>query len=129
MININDIIEIDDKKKRIKKEIYTKIYDQFSSKIRQCVELGHKQVFLTVPVILIGYPVFDRNAAARYISRQFQLGGFISQLVAEYDIYVSWNVSKKKHERERGVEDDDDVEFPNLMNLKKMANKYRGNGA
>ena len=126
MTNINDIIEIDEKKKRIKKEIYTKIYDQFSSKIKQCVELGHKQVFLTVPVILIGYPVFDRNAAARYLTRQFELGGFIVQLVADYDIYVSWNISKKKRERE--VENED-IEFPNLMNLKKMANKYRGNGA
>lgn len=127
MININDIIEIDDKKKRIKKEIYKKIYDQFSSKIKQCVELGHKQVFLTVPVILIGYPVFDRSAAARYIARQFELGGFVVQLVGDHDVYVSWNVSKKKKERE--TEDEDDVEFPNLMNLKKMANKYRGNGA
>ena len=127
MINIDDIIEIDDKKKRIKKEIYKKIYDQFSSKIKQCVELGHKQVFLTVPVILIGYPVFDRSAAARYIARQFELGGFVVQLVGDHDVYVSWNVSKKKKERE--TEDEDDVEFPNLMNLKKMANKYRGNGA
>jgi hypothetical protein len=128
MININDIIEIDDKKKRIKKEIYKKIYDQFSSKIKQCVELGHKQVFLTVPVILIGYPVFDRSAAARYIARQFELGGFVVQLMGDHDVYVSWNVSKKKKEREI-EEDEDDVEFPNLMNLKKMANKYRGNGA
>lgn len=126
MININDIIEIDEKKKRIKKEIYTKIYDQFSSKIKQCVELGHKQVFLTVPVILIGYPVFDRNAAARYLTRQFELSGFIVQLVADYDIYVSWNISKKKRKREI---ENEDIEFPNLMNLKKMANKYRGNGA
>jgi len=127
MININDIIEIDDKKKKIKKEIYKKIYDQFTAKIKQCVELGHKQVFLTVPVILIGYPVFDRNAAARYIARQFELGGFIVQLVADHDIYDSWNVPKKK--KERHDEEDDDVDFPNLMNLKKMANKYRRNGA
>lgn len=124
MININDIIEIDDKKKRIKKEIYKKIYDQFSSKIKQCVELGHKQVFLTVPVILIGYPVFDRNAAARYIARQFELGGFITQIVGDHELYVSWNVQRKK--REQDHDDEEDVEFPNLMNLKKMANKYRG---
>ena len=77
-------------------------------------------------MILIGYPVFDRNAAARYLTRQFELGGFLVQLVADYDIYVSWNISKKKRQRE--VENED-IEFPNLMNLKKMANKYRGNGA
>src|SRR6056300_1961806 len=105
MININDIIEIDDKKKKIKNEIYRKIYDQFSSKIKQCVELGHKQVFLTVPVILIGYPVFDRSAAARYIARQFELGGFVVQLMGDHDVYVSWNVSKKK---ERHIEEEEE---------------------
>jgi hypothetical protein len=51
----------------------------------------------------------------------------VVQLMGDHDVYVSWNVSKKKKERE--TEDEDDVEFPNLMNLKKMANKYRGNGA
>jgi len=122
MISINDIIQIDDKRKKIKKEIYTKIYEQFASKIKQCVELGHKQVFLTIPVVLIGYPVFDRSAAARYVARQFQLGGFTVQIVSEFDIYVSWVVPKKKKERE---ESEDDVAFPDLMNLKKMANKYR----
>ena len=123
MININDIIKIDEKKKRIKKEIYTKIYEQFTSKIKQCVELGHKQVFLTVPVVLIGYPVFDRSAAARYVARQFQLGGFTVQIISEFDIYVSWVVPKKKKEREESEEEE--VAFPDLMNLKKMANKYR----
>jgi len=124
MININDVIEIDDKRKKIKKDIYKKIYDQFSAKIKQCVELGHKQVFLSVPVILIGYPVFDRSAAARYIARQFELGGFIVQLVGEYDVYVSWNIQKKKRVQE--TDEEGEIEFPNLMNLKKMANKYRG---
>jgi MoxR-like ATPase len=121
MIHIDDVVKIDEKKKRIKKEIYTKIYEQFSAKIRQSVELGHKQVFLTVPVILIGYPVFDRSAAARYIARQFSLGGFVVQLVSDHDIYVSWNVKKKKKEKVEEEEED----FPNLMNLKKIANKYR----
>ena len=125
MISIDDVIEIDDKRKRIKKEIYIKIYDQFSSKIKQSVELGYKQLFMTIPHFLIGYPVFDRAAAARYIARQFELGGFTVQLVSEFDIYVSWIVSKKKQGKKKGSTDDGD--FPNLMNLKKMANKYRRN--
>ena len=82
MLSINDVTKIDDKRKQIRKEIYMKIYEQFSAKIKQSVELGHKQVFLTVPVILIGYPVFDRGAAARYVVRQFQLGGFTVQLIS-----------------------------------------------
>ena len=124
MISINDVTKIDDKRKQIRKEIYTRIYEQFSSKIKQCVELGHKQIFLTVPGFLLGYPVFDRSVAARYIARQFILGGFTVQLVSDHDIYVSWVVPKKKKPK---VEKEEDTSFPNLMNLKKIANKYRGN--
>ena len=122
MISIDDVTKIDEKRKQIRKEIYTKIYEQFSSKIKQSVELGHKQLFLSVPSFLIGYPVFDRSAAARYIARQFMLGGFTVKLVSDHDIYVSWVIPKKKKEKKDSEEDGD---FPNLMNLKKMANKYR----
>jgi len=125
MISIDDVNKIDEKRKQIRKEIYTKIYEQFSSKIRQSVELGHKQIFLTVPRFLLGYPAFDRASAARYISRLFMLGGFTVQVINEHDIYVSWYSSKKKKERKAG-EQLPDTDFPNLMNLKKIANKYRG---
>lgn len=122
MISINDVTKIDERRKQIRKEIYTKIYEQFSSKIKQSVELGHKQLFLTVPRFLIGYPVFDRGAAARYVARQFSLGGFTVKLLSDHDIYVSWVVPKKKKEKK---EHEEDVDFPNLVNLKKIANKYR----
>lgn len=122
MLSINDVTKIDEKKKQIKKEIYKKIYEQFSAKIKQSVELGHKQIFLTVPTFLLGYPVFDRRLAAKYIARQFQLGGFTVKLLSDFDIYVSWVVPKKKKEK---VEDEEETDLPNLLNLKKMANHYR----
>jgi hypothetical protein len=122
MISINEVTKIDEKRKQIKKEIYTRIYEQFSRKIRQCVELGHKQVFLTVPSFVVGYPTFDRGAAARYIMRQLKLGGFGVRLVSDYDMYVSWIIPKKVKEK---VAEPDETEFPDLMNLKKMADKYR----
>ena len=55
--------------------------------------------------------------------RQFLLGGFTVQFVIDHDIYVSWVVRKKKKPK---VEKEEDTSFPNLMNLKKIANKYRG---
>lgn len=123
MISINDVTKIDEKRKQIKKEIYTKIYDQFSRKIKQCVELGNKQIFLTVPIFVVGCPTFDRAAAARYIARQFQNGGFTVQLISDVEIYVTWVIPKKKKDSNENYQDE--VEFPNLMNLKKIANKYR----
>ena len=122
MISINDVTKIDERRKQIKKEIYTRVYEQFSRKIRQSVELGHKQIFLTVPIVVIGYPTFDRSAAARYIMRQLKLGGFDVSLVGDHDMYVSWIVRKKVKQKTSGP---DETEFPDLMNLKKMADKYR----
>jgi hypothetical protein len=122
MISINDVTKIDEKRKQIKKEIYKRIYEQFSRKIKQCVELGHKQVFLTVPTFVIGCPTFDRSAAARYVARQFKLGGFDVRLISDYDIYVSWVIPKKSKEVR---EEHEEPEFPDLINLKKMADKYR----
>lgn len=122
MLSINDVNKIDEKRKQIKKEIYKKIYEQFSAKIKQSVELGHKQIFLTIPTFLLGYPVFDRRLAAKYVARQFQLGGFTVKLLSDFDIYVSWIVPKKKKEK---VQDEEETDLPNLLNLKKMANHYR----
>ena len=101
MLSINDVTKIDEKRKQIKKEIYKKIYEQFSGKIKQSVELGHKQIFLTVPTFLLGYPVFDRRLAAKYVARQFQLGGFTVKLLSDFDIYVSWVVPKEKRKRSK----------------------------
>ncbi len=122
MISINDVTKIDEKRKQIRKEIYTRVYEQFSRKIKQSVELGHKQEFLTVPSFVIGYPTFDRGAAARYIMRQLKLGGFDVRLVGDYDMYVSWVIPKKSKQK---TAEPDETEFPDLMNLKKMADKYR----
>jgi hypothetical protein len=122
MLSINDVTKIDEKRKQIKKEIYIKIYEQFSTKIKQSVEYGHKQIFLTVPGFLLGYPTFDRRLAAKYIARQFHLGGFTVKLLSDHDIYITWITPKKKKERS---EEADDTDLPNLLNLKKMANHYR----
>jgi hypothetical protein len=126
MLSINDVTKIDDKRKQMRKDIYKRIYEQFSSKIKQAVELGHKQLFLTVPTFLLGYPAFDRRLAAKYVARQFELGGFTVRLVSDHDLYICWIVPKKSKIKKEEVEEGD---FPNLMNLKKIANQYRRSGA
>ena len=124
MLSINDVTKIDEKRKHIKKEIYKKIYEQFSRKIKKSVELGNKQIFLTIPAFLVGFPVFDRAVAAQYIARQFKNGGFNVSIVGEYEIYINWIIEKTKKDNPR-QDIVDESEFPDLMNLKKMANKYR----
>ena len=124
MLSISDVTKIDERRRQIRKEIYTKIYEQMVSKIKQSVELGCKQIFLSVPSFVVGYPTFDRDQAAKYIARQFVRGGFTVQMITPIELYVTWYAPRRKRER---IEVEDEVEFPTLMNLKKMANKYRRN--
>jgi hypothetical protein len=124
MINLEDVQRIEENRKQIKKELYMKIYEQFSTKIRQSAEYGHKQIFLRIPTYVMGYPAFDRPQAALYIDRQLRRSGFTTQRVSEIDIYVSWFIPKTKKPT-KDEDEIDDIELPSFANLRKAANKYR----
>jgi len=128
MINVRDIAKIEQKRRDLRKEIYTKIFEQFSRKIKQCVELNQKYATLTVPSFLLGYPTFDRELAASYLERQLGRAGF-TVVREDFVFVVSWVKKARERERERDREPDpeppEDAGFPSLVNLRKAANKYR----
>jgi hypothetical protein len=126
MISIDEISRITEKRNKLKKETYIKIYDQISKKIRQSVDLGHKYIFCQIPSFVIGYPHFNRVKALQYIKRQFDIGGFTVQQIGEFELCISWR--PKKQRKNTQCEDGEDMgEFPSFVNLKKAANKYRRN--
>lgn len=125
MINVSEINNIESNRKKNKKELYKKIYEQFSRKIRCTVELGGKYVFLRVPSVVFGFPTFDRSHACVYLRRQLELAGFNVQIMSEIDLCITWS-SPQREKTSAAPNDDGDI--PSFINLKKMANKYR-NGA
>lgn len=129
MISVDEISKITEKRNRLKKETYTRIYEQISNKIRKNVEFGNKQLFAEIPAFVVGYPTFDRLKATQYIKRQLELGGFQVSMVNDYEIYITWNVKKNKPKTKKEPQHDDAEfgDFPSFVNLKKAANKYRGN--
>jgi len=125
MINVSEIVNIESNRKKNKKELYKKIYEQFSRKIRYTVEHGGKGVMLRVPSVVFGFPTFDRSHACAYLRRQLELSGFNVQTFSAIDLYITWSSPRKA----KPVEvPSDDTDLPSFINLKKMANKYR-NGA
>lgn len=128
MISVQEIQKIEGVRKAIRKETYTKIYEQFSKRIRHHVELGMKSVTLSVPSFVMGCPTFDRSKAADYLVRQLKNGGFNVDRLSHTDIYVDWNIktNKKKPESELAETTHDlDNGLPSLINLKKLAAKHR----
>ena len=133
MVTVDELRKIENSRKKIKKEIYTKIYEQFSRKIKHMAELSQKQTFLKVPAVVVGYPTYDTRLAAIYLKRQLELGGFKVNLFSDTELHVSWEKEKKKKSKPKPKttnhvkeEEDDDFEsLPSLMNLKKAASKYK----
>lgn len=121
MISVDEISRMTEKKNKIKKETYVKLYEQASRKIRRTVDFGGKYVIFQVPSILLGYPTYDRLKATAYLKRQLDRGGFEVTVVDGYDLHITWKVTKVATKDVKPNEDD----FPTLVNLKKAANKYR----
>lgn len=125
MISVDEISRIREKRTRFKKELYTKIYEQVSRKIRNAVDVGGNAVVVLIPAFVLGFPSFDRYKATSYIIRQLSLGGFNVEILADFLLSISWITRKTGEYKKEVVHDDTD--FPTLINLKKAANRYRGN--
>jgi hypothetical protein len=122
MISVDEIARLTEKKNKLKKETYVKLYEQASRKIRHAVEFGVKYALFQVPSFLMGYPMFDRFKAAAYVKRQLERGGFTVTVVGDHELSITWRVKKVVSEKNSEEEPED---FPSLVNLKKAANKYR----
>lgn len=126
MLTIDEIHKIEKNRNDIRKEIYKKIYEQFSRKIKNYVQLGQKSIILTVPNFMVGYPTYDVSKAAKYLMRQLLNGGFSVTLMNDRELHVSW--AKKEKSTSIPIptpspEDHNDI--PSLVNLKKLACKHR----
>lgn len=122
MISVDEISKLTEKKNKLKKETYVKLYEQASRKIRQSVDFGSKFATFQVPGFLLGYPMFDRYKATAYIKRQLERGGFDVVIVGDHELQIAWKVKKTQAPTTTTPATDD---FPTLINLKKAANKYR----
>ncbi len=119
MLSVKDIAKIQNTRNSLRKEIYKTILESFSKKIRTYVEMGQTQIFLTVPVMVVGQPSFDRKVARDYLMRQLKNLGYTVIPYQDFEIYVTWAVrpTQETNEPELGL--------PAFVNLHKVADLYR----
>jgi len=129
MITRDMINKMDTQKRRVRKETYTKIYEQFCRKIQNAATMNQKQVMLTIPPFVLGFPMFSLVAASSYIKRQIERSGFDVVVVSPNSLFVSWYPAASQPTKvpPRFVETiaEEDTSLPSLVNLRKAANKYR----
>lgn len=124
MLSIKDIQKIQAEKDRVRMDTFREILKQFDKKIRYSVEVGDPQVFLSIPPLIIGYPMYDIEYATTYMARQLRRLGYIVKELGGPNLYVTWNLKRNKSGEEEPPEDPG--MFPTLVNLKKVASEIRG---
>lgn len=126
LVSANDISQIHQAKRDIRKEIYRKILEQFSKKIKYNAQLNQTSASLMVPVVVVGYPTFDRPLAATYLERQLRNGGYFTRRLNDVTILVQWGTTAQSRKVAKKKQEDDSFgELDGLVNLRKVANKYR----
>ena len=127
MLTVSELENTEYERMKIKKEFYKKVYEDLSKKITNASSLKRKNIILKIPTFLFGYPKYDVSKTSKYMSRQFEKGGFQCITLQENQIYVTWEkpqetkfVKPVQQEAEREID-----ELPSFVNLKKLANKYR----
>jgi hypothetical protein len=126
MISVKDIQKIESEKRRVRKETYSEILKQFDKKIRYAVEVGDRQVFLSTPQMIFGFPMYNVESATAYLARQLRNLGYIVRQIDASNMYVTWDVKNKDGGGHCEEVPEEIAELPALINLKKVASKIRG---
>jgi hypothetical protein len=123
------ITKLENQKRRVRKEIYTKIYEQFCRKIQGAVTSQQRQVVLQVPPWVLGFPSYNMESAGAYLKRQLEHSGFDVAMLSPTSLFVSWYPKtqsvKEPPPRFLAPIPEEDPSLPSLVNLRKAANKYR----
>jgi hypothetical protein len=121
MISAHDVQQIVARRNKVKKDTYINIMNSFNRKIKCGVSVGMTKIMLEIPEFVLGYPLYDRLKATRYIKRQMEkLEYRVDQ--DGYCLYVSWGKSKLEEPK---VQDEkiQEESLPSFINLRKMASK------
>jgi len=123
-LRVDDVQQIDHRKRELKKKLYTELYERASSKVRQVADLGLHETWVQVPSFLIGFPTFDLIKATQYVERQFINGGFFTHNYENGQLFIAWYPKTSKKTKKSKPKEPEN-EFASLANLKKAADKYR----
>ena len=124
LVSAQELQKVNEAKKAIKKETYRKILEQISKKIQVSSQIGNKNLIVTIPSFVMGFPTFNQATAANYIERQLNNGGYKTNRISGTSIYIDWTAPAKEKATESNRMEDD-LDIPSFMNLKKYAAKYK----
>ena len=125
MITAAEIARREQQRRNLRKETYKSILEKFSKKIQTASERGERQVHLTVPPLVVGFPLYPLEEARVYLERQLVRAGYTVRRGLEPGEYlVTWEKARPARAAPPPPEPQDEM-FTSLANLQKTAQQLR----
>jgi hypothetical protein len=96
MLSLSELAKIHKKKQRAKTKTYETILEKCHNQIRNMARRDQTFCYYSVPLYVMGLPLYDINSCIVYILLNLKKKGFFVQMTNPQIIYISW---KHIHER------------------------------
>ena len=89
MLYAKDLNEASLKKEKTKNEVYKLILEDVYKKIQRRNQNNIKMLKTTIPLIKLGYPLYNIQSAVAYVHKKLTKGGF-KVLICNNILDISW---------------------------------------
>ena len=90
MLYAKDLIQTQSEKKKMKKEIFKLILEDIYTKIKRKNNDGIRFLKIVIPLMKIGYPLYNIHTAVAYICDKLQKGGFQISILDTNTLEIKW---------------------------------------
>ena len=113
-MDIYKLIQRQEKKHSYKDELFKKILGQVHRRIEYSSNSGDRFSIFTIPMYIVGYPLFSRSECCLYLMNELRENGFEVKSYSDQYIYISWNHIYQKYIQEK--QSGETLEEDNLIN-------------
>lgn len=97
MINIFNLHKTQRKKKKNRIKYYQKVLEKCITRIKIVAEKAETQMIYTIPNIVIGIPLYDKEECAMYVVKVLKAQGFKVIYIQPSTVLISWEKIPKSH--------------------------------
>ena len=92
MVSVEDLRKDSKNREHIYKELYKKYLNMLYQKITDLNKKRIYSLYYNVPLVSVGYPLYDKNKCLRYIMKKLLLNNFnVNTVPTEpYIIHITW---------------------------------------
>ena len=114
-MDINRLIGKQEKRREYKTEVFQQILKQVHRRIEYGATCGDSYAIFTIPVYVIGYPLFDTTECSEYIIAELTKNSFFVQCYSNRFLYMSWAHVYKQYKEQQLLNQHNMLEFSNEL--------------